>query len=127
MGLDYQTEDIVRAEFEELMALGPTLSQFLIYGPTPGTPLGERIDREGRWRRPFGEDPYRRWRESDGFTCVIEHPHMRPAQIEALQQWCYEQDYRRLGPSILRTMQVWQTCRDHLAGRRDAVHRVLHR
>ena len=119
LGLGYQTEEIVREEFEGLMALEPTYSQYLIYGPTPGTPLGDRIDREKRWRAPFDVDREARWRHSDGFTCLVQHPHMAPERIEALQQDCYTEDYRRLGPSVLRTAEVWQTGRAHLARRRE--------
>ena len=107
VGLDYQTPEIVRAEFEELMALGPTLSQFLIYGPTPGTPLGERAVREGMLRPEYVADPERMWRESDGFSCLIQHPHMAPQEIEELQRRCFQEDFRRQGPSIVRTAEVW--------------------
>ncbi len=116
VGLDYQTPDIVRAEFEGLMALEPTLAQFLIYGPTPGTPLGERTDAEDRWLPEFRDDPHRRWRSSDGFTSMTRHPHMTPAEIEGLQRWCFEEDFRRLGPSTLRSAEVWQTGWEHLNG-----------
>ena len=117
LGLDYQTEDIIRQEFAGLMALAPTYSQYLIYSPTPGTPLGARIDREQRWRPPYDVDREQRWRHSDGFTCLVRHPHIAPERIEALQQECYAEDYRRLGPSILRTAEVWQNGRTHLAHR----------
>ncbi|MBN1334832.1 MAG: cobalamin-dependent protein [Deltaproteobacteria bacterium] len=116
VGLDYQTPEIVRAELDGLLALRPTLSQFLIYGPTPGTPLGDRIEAEGRWRPDLRDDPERRWRLSDGFTCLVTHPHMAPEEIEALQRWCYTEDYRRLGPAILRSVETWQTGYEHLKG-----------
>lgn len=109
VGLDYQTPEIVREEFEGLMALEPTLAQFLIYGPTPGTPLGDRTDAEDRWLPKYRDDDELRWRSSDGFTSMTKHPHMSPEEIEGLQAWCFEEDYRRNGPSILRTAEVWQT------------------
>jgi hypothetical protein len=117
VGLDYQTPEIIHQEFDALMALRPTLSQFLIYGPTPGTPLGERVEREGRLLPRFRDDPELRWRRSDGFTCQISHPHMSPEEIEGLQRWCYEEDYRRLGPAILRSVEAWRTGYEFLLGR----------
>ena len=30
------------------------------------------------------DDPERRWRLSDGFTCLVTHPHMAPEEIESL-------------------------------------------
>jgi len=119
IGQDYQTPQIVREEFEGLMALEPTLSQFLIYCPNPGTPLGDRIEREDRFLPEFRESVEHRYRHSDGFTCLIEHPHMSAAQVEALQQQCYQEDFRRLGPSIIRTADYWQSGREYLTGRTE--------
>ncbi len=116
VGLDYQTPEIVREEFEGLMDLEPTLSQFLIYGPTPGTPLGARTDAEDRWLPQYKADPELRWRRSDGFSSMTKHPLMSPETIEGLQRWCFEEDFRRLGPSIMRTAEVWQTGREQLTG-----------
>ena len=116
IGLDYQTPDIVRAEFEELMSIGPTLSQFLIYGPTPGTPLGIRTEAEDLWLPEYRHDRHLRWRKSDGFTSLVRHPHMAPGEIEALQEWCFKEDYRRQGPSILRTVETWHAGWRHLQG-----------
>ena len=119
IGQDYQTPEIVREEFEGLMALEPTLSQFLIYGPNPGTPLGERIEREGRFLPEYASDKEHRYRHSDGFSCLLDHPHMSAAEIESLQQECYEEDFRRLGPSIIRTGEYWQSAREYLTGRSE--------
>ncbi len=103
VGLDYQNPEIIRAEFDELMRLRPTLSQFLIYGPTQGTPLMDRIEREKLWLPRYLDRKYR-YRRSDGFASMIKHPSMSPEQIQELQRWCFKEDHRRLGPSLLRTV-----------------------
>lgn len=107
LGFDYQTSEIVREELAELLALKPTLGQFLIYGPTPGTPFFERVMKEGRLQPELAEDPERYYRVCDGFTAMVRHPSMAAADIEGLQRECFETDYRVLGPSVVRTVEVW--------------------
>jgi haloalkane dehalogenase len=107
IGFDYQTPEVVRAELAELMALKPTLGQFLIYGPTPGTPFYERIMLEGRLQPKLAEDKELYYHSCDGFTAMVKHPTLKASEIEALQQECFETDFRTLGPSILRSVEVW--------------------
>ncbi|HEV2349450.1 MAG TPA: cobalamin-dependent protein [Terriglobia bacterium] len=107
IGFDYQTADVIREELSEFLALRPTFAQFLIYGPTPGTPFFERVMQEGRLHRELTEDPERYYRKCDGFAAMVRHPNMTPQEIEALQRECFETDYRLLGPSILRSIETW--------------------
>ncbi|HOX24058.1 MAG TPA: hypothetical protein PLL10_11370, partial [Elusimicrobiales bacterium] len=107
LGFDYQNPEIIRQEFEGLMALRPALTQFLIYGYTYGTPLAERVLKDGLLREEFAADPYLTYKSSTGFTSMIKHPSMPRTEIEYLQKWCFDQDYQRLGPSIYRTLEVW--------------------
>jgi hypothetical protein len=90
-----------------LMALKPTLAQFLIYGPILGTPFHQRVVSEGRLRPDFVADPERYYRSCDGFTAMVRHPSLSAAEIEKLQEECFETDYRTLGPSVLRTVEVY--------------------
>jgi radical SAM superfamily enzyme YgiQ (UPF0313 family) len=107
LGFDYQTADVIREELSEFLALKPTFAQFLIYGPTPGTPFFERVIQEGRLHRELAENPERYYRKCDGFTAMVRHPSMTPGEIEALQRECFETDFRLLGPSILRSVETW--------------------
>ncbi|MBI2899861.1 MAG: cobalamin B12-binding domain-containing protein [Planctomycetes bacterium] len=107
LGFDYQTPEIIREELAGLLALRPAFSQFLIYGPTPGTPFFDRVVREGRFHQPYADDPVSMYRKADGFTAVVRHPTLAPAEIEALQQECFEADYRTLGPSIIRAVEAY--------------------
>jgi len=90
-----------------LIALRPTLAQFLIYGPTPGTPFFERVVAEGRLHRDLGNDSESYYRECDGFTAMVRHPTLAASEIEALQHECFERDYRENGPSVVRSVEVW--------------------
>ena len=105
VGFDYQTPEVVAQEFDGLMKLKPALGQYLIYGPVPGTPFGERARRENLIREEFVQHPDRLYRQADGFTTTMKHPTLSAAEIEGLQQWCFEQDFQRLGPSIFRVLE----------------------
>jgi radical SAM superfamily enzyme YgiQ (UPF0313 family) len=106
VGFDYQTPDVVAEELDSLMKLKPSLAQFLIYGPVPGTPFYERIIKENLLHDVYVNDPELFYRRADGFTTMIKHPTLSPDQIEEVQRWCFEQDFQRLGPSIFRIQET---------------------
>ncbi len=98
IGFDYQTPEIIEQEFEDLLALNPTMSQYLIYGPAYGTPLFERMQREGR----LSAESFADSSQLDGFSLTFEHPHIGKEEMEALQKRLYREEFRRLGPAIFR-------------------------
>lgn len=106
VGFDYQDEAIVAEELNGLLEAKPALAQFLIYGPTPGTPFYERIMKDGLLQDHLAKDRDTYYRKSDGFTTMIKHPNLSPEKIEALQRGCFEEDFRRLGPSIFRVLET---------------------
>ncbi len=106
VGFDYQNQEVVAQELEGLMDLKPALSQFLIYGPVPGTPFHERIIKQGLLQDAYVNDKQLFYRRSDGFTTLIKHPSLSPKEIEGIQQWCFEEDFQRLGPSIYRVLET---------------------
>jgi len=108
LGLDYHTPELLHEEFDELMAMEPTYGQYTIYAPLCGTALAERIEREGRWRARYREDRELRYRYSDGFACLFDHPAIPAEELERLQRWCFEEEFRRLGPSVLRYAEAWE-------------------
>lgn len=113
VGFDYQTPEIIEEEFEELMSLRPTMSQFLIYGPAHGTPLFERMNGAGRMNQEVWKDHSRH----DGFSLVFDHPHLGGRELETLQRRLFHDEFRRLGPSVFRVAEDWLeghvTLRDH--------------
>ena len=106
VGFDYQTPEIVAQELDGLMQLKPALAQFLIYGPVPGTPFYERVIKENLLQDVYTTDKDLFYRRADGFRTMIKHPTLSPSQIEDLQNWCFEQDFQRLGPSIYRVLET---------------------
>ncbi|NQU11613.1 hypothetical protein HQ590_12540 [bacterium] len=105
LGFDYQTPEVIAEELDGLMRLKPALGQYLIYGPGPGTPFYKRVMEEGLLRDEFRRDPEQLYRRADGFTTAMKHPTLSAARIEELQQWCFDQDFQRLGPSIFRVLE----------------------
>ncbi|HEX7421463.1 MAG TPA: radical SAM protein [Thermoanaerobaculia bacterium] len=109
VGLPYQTPEIIEEELSGLLDLKPALSQFLIYGPTPGTPFYDQVMREGRLHQDFANDRERYYRNCTGFKAMVTHPTMTAAGIEKAQAHCFAEDLRRLGPSIFRSVETWLT------------------
>lgn len=106
VGFDYQNQEVVAKELDGLMALKPALAQFLIYGPTPGTPFYERIMKDNLLQDHLVRDPNLYYRKCDGFSTMIKHPTLGTADIENIQRWCFAEDYKRLGPSIFRVVET---------------------
>ncbi len=95
IGHDFHTVEKVWDDFEYLMSLEPTLSQFLILSLACNTPLFERLKKEGR----LLDVPYPHY---DGFHLVFRHPHIGKEKMEQLLIDIYDEEYRRLGPSAIR-------------------------
>src|SRR3990172_1220291 len=107
VGFPYQTPEIIEQELSGLLALRPVLAQFLIYGPCPGTPFYDQVVREGKLLPAVAEDPALFYRRGSGFYAMVSHPSMTSEQIEAAQQRCFEEDFRRLGPVLHRSVERW--------------------
>jgi radical SAM superfamily enzyme YgiQ (UPF0313 family) len=102
VGFDYQTPEVIAQELTGLMDLRPELAQFLIYSPPPGTPFYDRVMAQGLMRRKYAENVDKRCHDGCGFKAVVKHPTMSASEIERMQQWCFAEDFQRLGPSIYR-------------------------
>ena len=98
IGFDYQTPEIIQEEFEALIALRPSMSQFLIYGPARGTPGHERLAAEGR-HLPEMKKAYNL---HDGFYPAHSHPNMSSEQLLSIHRNLYKQEFDRLGPTVFR-------------------------
>ncbi len=107
VGFPYQTPEIVEEELTGLLDLHPDLTQFLIYGPVPGTPFHDRVVKEGLLRPELAADPATFYRKSSGFAALVTHPTMSPTEVEDLQRHCFASEFQRLGPSIYRVLETW--------------------
>lgn len=108
VGFPYQTPQIIQEELDGLLALKPAFSQFLIYGPVPGTPFFDEVKRNRRFHQEIEDDPKTHYyRRGTGFYSLVKHETMGAKEIEDLQSGCFKQDFERLGPSIYRAVEVW--------------------
>ena len=105
IGFPYQDRAQIIKEFDRLMALGPSLTQILIYFAFPGTPFHRQVVAEGRYLPEYQDNPdLRRW---DGFAMHFKHPEFSAPELEALQRELYRQDFLQLGPSLVRLVHIW--------------------
>jgi hypothetical protein len=95
IGHDFHTVEKVWEDFEYLLSLNPSLSQFLILTAACSTPLFDRLKQEGR----LLDVPYKHW---DGFHLVFDHHNISKQKMEQLILEVYDAEYYRLGPSIIR-------------------------
>lgn len=95
LGHDFHTVETVWEDLDYLVSLNPSLTQFLILTPACSTPLFERLMQEGR----LLDIPHKHW---DGFHLAFEHPHICKEKMEELILEFYDEEYRRLGPSVIR-------------------------
>ena len=107
IGFDYQTPEIIRKELQDLLALHPTFAQTLIYGPTPGTPFYERVEKSGRFNPEYVLDRDHYYRNCTGYYGVVKHPTVSSSDLEELQEECYQTDFKVLGPSVIRAVESW--------------------
>jgi radical SAM superfamily enzyme YgiQ (UPF0313 family) len=75
-GMDHHTPDVFARTAEWAISRGIETATFHVLTPYPGTSLYTRLEREGRIIT-------RDWDRYDTRHCVIEHPTMSPAEIEA--------------------------------------------
>lgn len=97
IGFDYQTPEIIREELEDFIRVNTAVPQFLIYGPSGGTPLLARMKEEGRLNKDYEDLSLR-----EGFSLMFEHPHISAPEMRALVMECFEKEYQANGPTIYR-------------------------
>jgi anti-anti-sigma regulatory factor len=95
LGHDFHTAENIWEDLDYLVSLNPSLTQFLILTPACNTPLFDRLRLEGR----LLDIPHKHW---DGFHLAFDHPHIEKSLMEQLILEFYDEEYRRLGPSVIR-------------------------
>lgn len=105
IGFPYQDRVRVMEEFNQLVELGPSLWQILIYFAFPGTPLYEKVLEEGNYLEPYQDQPD--YRTFDGFSMHFKHAHFAPKELERLQKAFYHNFFEILGPSMIRVLESW--------------------
>lgn len=103
IGFDYQDEQTIASELEDLIEYRPSSTQIIIITPCIGTPLWDKLERTSRIR----EDLRDRYRLHDGFRLLFEHSRIPAERLELLQRELYRREYQALGPSLFRVLYAY--------------------
>ena len=98
---DKHTPENIMDDIQDHINAKPVFSQFLFYSPVPGTPLYERLKREGRINNDLPYEDYHG-------LCppLINHPAFSSELACAIQDEAYMSEYQQLGPSIARYIET---------------------
>jgi haloalkane dehalogenase len=102
----------IHEDARQLQALGPALWQILIYFAFPGTPFHQRAKAEDLYHPAYRENPD--YRTFDGFSMHFKHRYFTPPELEQVQRDLYKDNFEKLGPSIVRIIEVWYEGWRHL-------------
>jgi radical SAM superfamily enzyme YgiQ (UPF0313 family) len=86
-GLDHDTSAVFEATVQFAIDTGIDLPRFAVLTPFPGTPLHERLARQGRILT-------RDWELYDGQHVVFQPQHMTPQQLAVGHEYAWKQVYR---------------------------------
>ena len=128
IGLEEHTPENIDAAIDYAVSHEVEFHQFMLYTPTPGTPLHAEMSRQGVLlsREAFSEADTH---GQDRFN--YRHAHIPPGQETALLLRAFRKDFETNGPSILRivatTLAGWRRYKDHPSPRiRDRYRLNLH-
>jgi hypothetical protein len=122
--LDEHTKENIEEDIDEHLSCNPVFSQFAHYSPVPGTPLYDRLEKEGRILHQIPLEEWHAFRQP-----WFIHPSFSLVEAEKVQGRAYTRDFLELGPSSLRFIAVdhegWRNLKDsdkpHLRKRAQAV------
>ena len=105
VGLEHHTPDNIRGEIEYAVSHETDFHQFMLYTPVPGTPLHERMEREGRMLEDVDLADIH-----GQFKFNFRHRGISRDDSKRFLDWAFRRDFERNGPSLYRI------CRTTLAG-----------
>jgi len=97
--MDFHTKQNISEDIEDHLACNPAFSQFAFYLPLPGTPLYDRMKSEGRLLTSIPLEEWHAFKQP-----VFTHPEFSLLEAEKIQEQAFLEDFYRLGPSIVRTI-----------------------
>ncbi len=116
VGVDAHTPENIWGDIDNHISLEPTLSQFLIFSPCPTTPLWDRLEKSGKLTKDY---PYSK---RDGFHLMFKHDNFSAEEIEKIQQQAFEKEYKELGPSVMRFIDVSLKGYNHFKDSKKPIH-----
>ena len=116
VGVDAHTPENIWGDIDNHISLEPTLSQFLVFSPCPTTPLWDRLEKSGKLIKDY---PYNK---RDGFHLMFKHDNFSAEEIEKIQQQAFEKEYKELGPSVMRFIDVALRGYNHFKDSKKPIH-----
>jgi hypothetical protein len=114
IGLEEHTPENIDDAIEHAVSHDTEFHQFMLYTPSPGTPLYEEHERAGTLKS-LDEINVSDIHGQSEFS--FHHPHIKDGQETEFLRRAFERDLERNGPSILRicrtTLRAWLRFRDH--------------
>jgi len=97
--MDFHNRQNIREDIEDHLACNPAFSQFSFYAPAPGTALYERLKTEGRLLSNIPLEEWHAFKQP-----VFIHPEFGLEEAEEIQEQAFQEDFYRLGPSLVRVI-----------------------
>lgn len=118
IGLEEHTPENIDAAIEHAVSHATEFHQFMLYTPTPGTPLHAEMAKQGVL---LSNEEFSEADTHGQFQFNYRHPHIPPGDETALLLRAFHKDYDTNGPSILRlvgtTLQGYRRYKDHPSAR----------
>lgn len=116
LGFQQDTWDSISATIDYAVDLGPTVAQFKLLTPYPGTPL---------WKQVGPKVFETNWEEFDGFTPTFHHPNLTSDELRYLLGAAYTRFYMR--PSyVANYLRIRRDGLRDVVGRLDAGVAAMH-
>ena len=114
IGLDEHTPENIDEAIDYAVSHSTEFHQFMLYTPSPGTPLYARLDSQGAL---LGTDEISEADVHGQYRFAHRHPHIPPGEETELLLRAFRRDLEVNGPSILRvvatTVAGWKRYKDH--------------
>ena len=114
IGLQHHTPENIDQVIDYAVRHECDFHQFMLYSPSPGTPLYHELAARGRLK-PEEEFPWPDWHGQLAFSW--RHPHIKDGQETQYILRAFERDFEVNGPSVVRILRTalngWQRYKDH--------------
>jgi hypothetical protein len=114
IGLAHHGPDNIDRVIDHAVRHGADFHQFMLYSPSPGTPLYRELDSRGQVKSEE-EFPWPDWHGQLAFSW--RHPQIKDGQETEFLLRAFQRDFEVNGPSVVRTMETtlkgWRRYKDH--------------
>jgi radical SAM superfamily enzyme YgiQ (UPF0313 family) len=114
IGLEHHLPENMDKVIDYAVRHASDFHQFMLYSPSPGTPLYHELDLRGQLKTEE-EFPWPNWHGQLAFSW--RHPHIKDGQETESLLRAFQRDFEVNGPSIVRTVQTmlkgWRRYKDH--------------